>query len=589
MRITEHEKEINSYVRAVISGKVKASRHLRAACKRYLHDKATAAGRGLVLNKDRANKVIDFMEQLTHTKGKWAGQPFRLDVLQKFIVWNIFGWQVKATGLRRFNHAYITVARKWGKSTFASALAIALLFFDQPIEAEAEGYVVATKEDQAARIVTQADKMIQGNPTLQELARPFRFRDKTVSIILEGRPYNGSVLKALGSDSRTADSLNPHFVIKDELHEWREHHRDLKEKLETGSGSRDQPLDVIITTAGDDQSQLWIEHDEYCQRILESFDSDAPIGDNTLVIICRLEEARPCGCGGLDDSCDCVNGEIPGDDMYDESNWIKANPNIGQTPKLEYMRELAEKAKNSPGFKSAFERYHANRKVRANMKIINPNTWSACRGHLSRWTGNCFGAWDIGFRDDLASIAAVADINGRYEVRQLSFCPEDGNRDLNRHPWNQWIDEGRLIATPGNTTDLTLMQETIVEWTEQYGVTDWSFDRNNSRQMATDLLNEHGIECFEFNQSYQMYNEPMRELVRVLNTGRFVHDGDGLLTWAIGNLVAKVGRGGDWMPDKLKSPDKIDPAVALLMAFGRCLLSEPSKPSVYSRRGVIAV
>ncbi len=473
-------------------------------------------------------------------------------------------------------------------STFSAAIALLLLFFDDPPEPEAEGYVAATKEDQAKIVHSQAAKMILACDFMKDQAQLFKRQEKYSAIVLDEPPYNGSFFKPLGSDSDKTDGLNPHFVVKDELHEWREHHRGLKEKLETGGGSREQPLDITITTAGDEQSQLWQEQDELCCRILEGCERKEQLSPTTFAFIARLDESQPCECAGTNEECEHCEGtgEIPGDDPYDEVNWAKANPEIGVSPTWDFMRQQATKAKLDKSFERTFKRYHCNIRVRSRLKIIETSQWANCKGVLSDWNGSAFGGFDLGWRNDLASIAAIFPVDDRYEIRHVSFCPRDGRRDLDVEPWLTWIEQGYLIPTGDDTTDVALVREMILQWASDYGVYEWAYDGNNARQLGTELYNDHGIECEPKSQSQSTYNEPIREFMRLLARRKIVHDGDPLLAWAAGNMVVKANARGEWMPDKESSSEKIDPMCALLMGFGLVVDSDgEGGSSVYEESG----
>ena len=473
-------------------------------------------------------------------------------------------------------------------STFAAAIACCLLFCDVPTETEAEGYVTGTKEDQAARIVNQAAKMIE-NSQLRDRANIFRNRENTKSIVLEGDPYQGSYLKPLGSDSRTTDGLNPHFTIEDELHEWQERHRDLLEKLETGSGSRQQPLDIKITTAGSDRSIIWKETDSLCVKVLESSVFGDCIDDSIFAFIARIDENRPCDCAGENRECEYCSGtgEIPGDDPFDEDNWIKANPDIGVTPTIDYMRRMAMKAKNSPPFKNTFVRYHANSQVRSASKLLSPNVFAkAVDPDFNDWSGNCSGGWDIGTHDDLAGIARCKRVGEDFHIKAIGFVPSDGSRDLTKPPFVEFIRRGEIIETDGETTDIREIREHIFDWSDRCGVNEWAFDPANSTQLSQDCESE-GIECFQFRQTYAMYNETLRLFLRLLSEGRIKHDGSELLKWCAGN-VAKKESNELWMPSKEHSEDKIDPFVAVLMAFRVEAFGGKHKESVYKKRGILA-
>lgn len=586
--MANYRKRVEDYATAVLDGTIVAGRYVKMACQRYFKDVDDSESKGWYLNEDIANLQIDFIQRQKHTKGKWSGKNLILSPSQLFCTWNVLAFRWVESNLRRFKEFYATVARKWGKSTYIAGVSNCLLFYDFPMEVEAEGYVTATKEEQAARLLTQASKMIENSDDLQDHALIYRHRETTKSIVLPGHPYNGSYFKALGSDSRTADSLNPHFTVRDELHEWKKRHRALKEKLDTGSGSRPQYLNMTITTAGDDQSEIWIEVDNYACKVLESAINGECNDDEIFAFIARIDEERPCECGGANPDCElCEDGDIPGDDPLDEANWPKANPDLGVTPTIESLRSNARKAANSPSLLSQFVRYHANSKVRSAVKLFNPVVFaSASDSSFVDWSGNCSGAWDIGVEDDLAGLARCKRIDDKFYFSAIGFCPSDGQRKLDEQPFAQFIDRGELIATPGSTTDIREIRECIFQWSEDFGVSQWAFDPNNSRQLSQDV-EEEGIDCFKFSQTFAMYNEAIRLFSRLLREGRIVHDGSELLKWCASNICRKESN-GLWMPDKENSEDKIDPMVAVLMAFRVEALGENNQESVYKSRGVLA-
>lgn len=594
-----HKEDVELYVEQVIAGKIVAGRHVVAACRRYLLDIESGPEKGWFLDAETVSRQIDFIESLKHTKGaQWAGQPYKLSPSQKFILWNILGFRMTETKMagevefhpRRFRQLYATVGRKWGKSTFISMVVLCLIFFDFPVEVEAELYAAATKEDQAKRIVTQVANTLKKEPELVGQAELFKYKETITSILLPGAPYNGSYIKALGSDSKTLDALNPHVDVRDEIHEWKKQHVGMWEKLETGSGARLQPISLVITTAGDENSHIWIDFDNYCVKVLETAIYGECIDDEIFAFVARLDEPRPCECGGADgSSCEnCVNGEVPGDDHFDESVWQKANPDIGDTPTWEYIRGKARKAQNAPVYRSQFVRYNLNSKVRSNQKCIHPNVWSKLAMELPDWQGNCFGGWDVGVRDDLAGIAVVKKMDdGTFQGRAVGMCPEEGPRDLEREPWAGWIRDGLLITTPGENLDIATMENLIRQWTEAFGVSHWAYDDRHSLQMAQNLEAD-GIEAFAFKQSYLMYNEPLRDFLVAIREEKFHHDGNPFLAYCASNLSRKESN-GLWMPDKENSEDKIDPMVAMVMAYARAAFAEAPQKSSFERRGVLTV
>lgn len=577
--------QVERYIDAVLSGELTTGRLQRLAVERHLYDLKHASARGLVFSEKKAEAAINlFPLAMRHTKGEWAGKPFQLSDNQAFIVWCLFGWR-RQDDTRRFRHVYICCARKWGKSEFAAALGLIATAFDDPLEPGAEVYCAATKEDQAKIVFSVAQQMARSSPVLQEL---LNVGVKSITT-KQGSLQPHSFFRPLGSDSKTSDGFNLHVGILDEIHEWRDRHRGLYEKLTTAHGARRQPMIVTITTAGDDLSDIWNEMDAYCVSVLERFDEEDPPGDNRFAFIARLDEARPCDCGSLPhcERCD-GKGEIPADDPFDEANWPKANPNYPVTPKHEFLQEQASDAVHNPAAKHAFLRYHCNLKVSALDKAIPPAVWSAARGEFSDWSkaDAVCGAWDMGGQDDLAAIGYAArfetgelDDDGkpiyRYEVDAKAFINMDSDRDLSREPWSDWVRRGLLVSSQN---EIVQMREQIVADYQRDSIRTWAYDPANSRDFAQSL-DVHGIETIKFYQNASMWTEPLTRFLSDLKRGRIRHDGNGLLAWAATNMiVVNVSRAASiqMLPDKRTSPEKIDPIVAVIMAY-RCAMVAPQR------------
>lgn len=585
MTITQ---QVTDWIEAVVSGEELRGRWVRLACIRQQMDLERIGSDDFpwVFDANAAAGAIEFFPLfLKHSKGEFAGQPFELSPDQKFILWCIMGWRHRDTGYRRFLRAFISVARKFGKSTYAAGIACLLLFFDTPIESDAEGYIAATKEDQACIVHTQAVKMIEANPHLKSRVRVFKNRDKYKSIVLPDPPYNGSTFKPVGSDSNTSDGLNPHFVIKDELHAWKQHHKGLKDRLETGGGARRQPLDLTISTNGTEESLFYIQEDNACTAILEAVERGEFIADRQFAYLARLDEERPCECGG--GCASCVDGIVPADDPFDEDNWIKANPNIGISPKWSFMRDQAERAQRDPAFKNSFLQFHCNVQVDSKSTFINPATWVRAAVDEIDWESAdaVCGAFDFGWRDDLSAFGICGrwdDENGhsRYAFQCRSYICENASRNLLDEPWAAWLDAGWLIKTDGNTTDFDRFRDDLLEWAERFNCSQWRFDPANARQFGSELQNKYGLMPVEFPQNHKQYHEPFVDLKAQIVEQNVQHLPDPVLAWQIGNVVARQNYNGLIMPDKLKSKDKIDAVAVLIMAFSGVRPATPEAPQV---------
>lgn len=550
--IKEPSEIVSQYIKGVLSGDIVTGRLVRLAVERHVDDLENGKHRGWYFDEEVARSACLFFPLcLRHSIGEWAGEPFELAPWQAFCVWSISGWRNIDTRRRRFRKAQMSVARKNGKTTLVAGMGLQLQFFDDPIEEGAQLYCVATKEDQAKLLYNEAVRMVGKSPSLSRRAR---VRKSPASINWEPR---NSFFRPLGSDSDGTDGLNPHAVLMDELHAWTERHRDLKEKLETGGASRSQPLQVIITTAGDDRSELWKEEDKYAVDVLENAAVGKFIDDTYFAYICRLDEA---------------------DDIFDPRNWPKANPNYGVSVKPEYLANQANTAKNRPTETNSFIRYHTNRSVSSSQREFSPEDWANGDGVCTFGEGDyCHGGIDLGRSDDWAAISLVFPVieGGKttYQLKTKAWCARDGRLNVHSQPFAKWIQEGRLECHSGNQIDFAEIEAEILHWHEKYRVETWAFDPHFARDLAQ-RLTENGVVMFEFKQCHAKYNEPCVRFGRELRDGNIRHGADPVLAWQAGNLEYKPNTAGLVMPNKSGKQWKIDGMVASIMAFSEVLFAE---------------
>lgn len=544
--------QVQDYIAEVVAGDIVVGKLVRCAVNRHLADIDNAEARGMYFDEGAAEAAIEFFpECLRHSIGKWAGEPFVLEPWQKFIVASVFGWKNSATHKRRFRRAFISVARKNGKTTTAAGIPIQCMYLDDPPEPGAQVYCVATKEEQAMLLWREAERMLRKSP---ELCSMTTFRHKRILF-----DAMDSFFTPLGSDSDSTDGLNPHVVVKDELHAWRERHRGLHEKLSTGGGSREQPLEIVITTAGDDESTIWLEEDDYAQKVVESVITGDVIDDRLFVFVARIDDD---------------------DDPFDESCWQKANPNLEVSVSLEYLRGQANEAKQKPTAFNSFVRYHCNRKVTSSERAIQPELWAAGKREKPTVFDRkaCHGAFDLGRANDFAALARCEAFyrEGQspiYYVETKSFTCADSPM-LQREPVRGFVASKLLEVHPNNSVDFNEFQSTALEWQREHDISTIAYDPTFAKQMGQSLFNEHGLQVFEFSQGHRFYNEPIREFLKALADGRIIHNGDPVQTWQALNLTIDRNARDQWMPNKSDPTNKIDAMVAILMAFSECLFAE---------------
>lgn len=570
-----HARDVQLYIDGVRSGKIVAGRLLIAAVNRHVRDLARAAKRGARYWFDQAaaDRAINFIQCLKHSTGEFAGLPFLLEPWQKFIVSALFGWKRKCDGMRRFREAFISVARGNGKSPLAAALLLLLLCADDPAEPRAEIKIAATERGKktanggAMIVFNECARQVEHSPALK----------KRCAILNQAIVYNPTegTISPLGKEAVSKDGFNLHAYIADELHEWQKQHQGVWDKLETAMGKRRQPLAISITTAGSDRSELWRrKYNEACKVVSGVYEDD-----QLFVAIFQVDTEADGG---------------PADDPFDKSApktvWPKANPNLGISVKADHLERMTRKAKHDPDARHNLLRYHLNVMVRSRLKIVDVSQWQACADEplpdLSRRP--CHGGIDLGWRDDLASFYLVFPLaDNRYATLGWNWiCEETPHRDLSRQPWATWIDQGKLIVTPGEVFDPEAILAKVKQVKKLYRLQTVALDPNNARALEVQLVNDQGVEVYAYGQTAKKFNEPLRTLLDEVKEQRFLHGGDPLLAWAMSNMVVRKDVAGLMMPDKANSDEKIDPAVALLMGFSECLYAGRTAQETYNERGL---
>lgn len=553
---------VQGYIDGVLNGSVVTGSLVRLCVERHVQDLEKAGERGYWFDANIATRACCFFPMICrHSIGEWAGQSFVLSPWQEFCTWVLFGWRRHdEENTRRFRRGYFSVARKNGKTTWLAAVANLLMFADEPFEHGADLFCAATKEDQARLMYREAARMVQASPDLSKRCRIYK---SPPSIQYEAA---NSSFRPLGSDSEGTDGLNPHAVLMDELHAWTERHRELKEKLTTGGGARRQPLEFIITTAGSDDSQLWIEEDKYAVSVLESVVTGNIIDDSYFAFVARLDD---------------------GDDYFDEKNWPKANPNLGKSVKIGYLRDAATRAKNKPSETNQFIRYHCNRSVAASTREISIDDWQKGAAALQIVDGDeCHGGIDLARSNDWAAISLCFPIYDgnkahRWEIVSKAWTVKDGEFPVKHEPFRTWIEKGLLICCDGDQIDFGEIEAEILRLHEKYRVNSWAFDPAWARELASRLHNNHSLNMFEFGQTHRFYNEPLNRFVKELRDGNIIHGNDPVLGWQAGNVLFHRNTEGLVKPDKSNKMNKIDGMVASFMAFSECLFAEKQRRSYY--------
>ncbi|SHH86842.1 terminase large subunit [Desulfosporosinus lacus] len=509
-------------------------------------------------NKDRALEPIEFIQMLNLTDD-FYGQPFVLPKWQYNIIWDVYG-TVGDNGYRQYRYAYLEIPKKNGKTTLIAALSIYHLACDGP---GGQIYCCAADRSQATLVYKAAVSMIEQNEDLKEM---FKITDSRKEI---ENVETGTILKVLSAEAYSKHGLNPTVVIFDELHAQPK--RDLWDTMTFGAGAaRKEPLWWVITTAGDDPDRKsigWEIHDQ-AQKII-----DGELVDPSWYakIYSAPENA----------------------DIYDEELWHKINPSLGITIDIDSVRREAIAAQNSESSERLFRWLRLNQWI--SLKRIGwlPLTlWDSTVGKWSKADlvgKKCYPGLDLASTIDLTGLALVfPPQEGIPDWRVLieGWIPEDKMKERVQRdgvPYDRWVKNGFLHATPGNAVDYDFVEARIMTLSKQYSFQTGGTDPWNSRTL-TQRLGKEDVQFIEVVQNMAGMSPAMKEIERLLRSNQFSHEDNPLARWCFGNVITAVDGNENIKPMKNKSKDRIDVIVAWINAMAVAIRQE--KQNAYETRGM---
>lgn len=522
------------------------------------YDPVATAPPGCWFDLAAAARACAFFEEcLTFTCGEKMGQPFRLEPWQASIVANAFGWK-RPDKLRRYRTVFVYVPRKNGKTELAAGIGNLLAFADN--EPGAQVYAAAADREQARLVFTAASTMVANEPALGRRARVY-----TNSIAIFG---SRSFFKVVSAEAYTKHGLNVHGVIIDELHAHP--NRELYDVLTTGTGSRRQPLVVIITTA--------------------DYDREGSICNDTYRYACKVRD----GVGQPDPTFLPVIYELAKEDDWTDIDVLaKANPNLGVSLRRDYLEQEIVKAKETPSYTNTMKRLHANIITEQAEVWIPLDAWDALprTRRLEDFKGAaCYAALDLSSTTDLTALCLLFVDGSVFYPFVWAWVPRENaivrsNRD--RAPYLEWADAGVITLTPGKVIDYKYVRQTILELADSHRILDIAIDRWNATQLATELMDD-GFEVVAYGQGYRDMSPAAKEFETRVMAGDMERTGDPLLRWALSHCAIVRDEADNIKPSKKHSTDRIDPIVATVMAIGRAIVQGDGR-SVYEERGIIAL
>ncbi|WP_163195266.1 terminase large subunit [Clostridium thermarum] len=509
----------------------------------------------------KAERAVKFINNLKHTKGVWHGVPFDLLPWQDKIIRDIFG-TVKEDGYRQYNTAYIEIPKKNGKSEIAAAVALYLTCGDN--EWGAEVYGCAADRQQASIVFDVAVDMVDQCPALKKRIKPVISQKRLVYMPL------GSFYQVLSAEAYTKHGLNVHGVIFDELHA--QPGRELYDVMTKGSGdARKQPLFFLITTAGNDRNSICYEVHQKAEDVLRG----KKIDPTFYPVIYGIKDEE---------------------DWQDEANWYKANPSLGHTIDIEKVRAAMLSAKENPAEENIFRQLRLNQWVKQSVRWMPMEVWDKCSFavDIDKLKGReCYGGLDLSSSNDITAFVLIfppiAD-DDKYYVLPYFWIPEENLKlrvKRDHVPYDVWEKQGFVKTTEGNVIHYGFIESFIEELGTMFNIKEIAFDRWGAVQMVQNLEGL-GFTVVPFGQGYKDMSPPTKELMKLALEKRIAHGGHPVLKWMMDNIHVRTDPAGNIKPDKEKSTEKIDGAVALIMALDRSIRHE-AKDSVYDNRGILII
>lgn len=541
------------YATKIISGEIVAGELVILSCKRFFKDLKDPR---FYFDYESAERVCDRVQRFPHIKGELANKPMKLEPWQLFIYVNVFGFkwnEGELKGLRRFKKVYLCVSRKNGKTALSSPLGLYMMALDG--EEGAEVYSLASKKDQARIVFDSAREQAKRTKTFLNKVGVEVFKHHIE------QADTASYYKPLSSDTDSADGLNPHLVVLDEVHAFKD--RNMFGVMETAIGARSQPLLWSITTAGFDTSGICYELQQDLEKVLrEEYNDESQFG-----MIYAIDK---------------------NDDFRNPEVWIKANPNLGVSVKPSYLNDMVQKAIRQPANKNNVLTKHFNIWCNATEQFFSVDKWK----DLADPTLNiddfnkhsCFIGIDLASKIDLTAKVKIFFKEGVYYIFEEAWLPEAAIENSHNASYNGWVEQGWLQKTPGEAINLDKIQESLIEDSKKYKINEVMFDPWNATQLAQNLSKSR-IEMTEFKMSTANLSEPMKQLEALIREGKIRHRGNPVTTWCLSNVVAKQDHNDNVFPRKTHEKFKIDIAVAMIMALAPWIQKQNSE-SIYKTRGI---
>ncbi|WP_446470320.1 terminase large subunit [Xenorhabdus stockiae] len=520
------------YAFDIENGTIPACKRVKQAVKRYFNDLNNPL---YVFDSEVVTRFIAFSRYCPHVKGHLRGKSIMLESWQQFAFANLFGFKVKATGRRKYRSAYIQVPRKNAKSTVAAILANWFLVMEN---GQQDIYTAAVSRDQARIVFDDARQM-------SLLSKPLKKR-----VVIQQHkityPKSNSLLKPLTAKAATIEGTNPSLAIVDEYHL----HPDnaVYSALELGMGARPEGILFAITTAGSNVISACKQHYDYCCQILDGEEQNASL----FALIYELDDEN---------------------EIDDEALWIKANPNLNISVDSAALHDTIQKARGIPSQWTEMLTKRFNIWCQGETPWMGEGAWKDCQSDYDEndLKGlECYAGLDLSSTGDITSICYMFPLDNKLLLLTRHYLPEaqlQNPANKNRAIYRQWVQMGWIRTTQGDCIDYDRIRDDILKDSQHFNIKIIGFDTWNATHLRTQIQGA-GLDVEPFPQTYMRFSPVTKSAEVFVNRKIIRHNGDPVLAWAMSNVVMETDANANIKPNKKKSANKIDPAIAFLMSFG---------------------
>jgi phage terminase large subunit-like protein len=545
----------------VLDGTVDACRLVRLAAQRHLDDLEKSKDPDYPYRFDdaKADRICQFAEMMVHVKGKWAkakDRHIRLENWQCFCLGVPFGWIYKSDGMRRFREVYEEIPRKNGKSILGAVIGNYMFVADN--EEGSEVYSGATSEKQAWEVFGPARLMAKKAPGFEENFG-IDIGAKNMAILDTANKFEPLI-------GKPGDGASPHCALVDEYHEHKT--PDLYDTMLTGMMAREQPMLVVITTAGTDTGVPCYDKHLYAKQVLEGTLTD----DSLFCIIYTIDEKK--------------EGDEAGDDWEDFSVWKKANPNYGVSVSERQLKIRYDTAKNDVTKQNILRCKHLNIWSNAGEAWMNMVFWRR-QGDANLSINDFFGerCWlglDLMSKIDIAALMQLFKRGEDYFLFGNYYLPSETIQLPQNAHYRSWVAQGFLTETEGARIDFNRIEEDLKQLDVDLNCQCLAYDPKEAEYLTQSVRDwaSYSDQVIEVLQSPTHMSEPMKEFEALVYDGHLWHDNNPVLNWMMGNVVKKKSRGGPvkyYYPTKQRNKDKIDGPVAAIMAMSRAMFAEDTE------------